>query len=129
MLAVEQRLLCIMNEIKNILSNNKKIIFARSLTLHIIKDSSKNYSYKWYKLNINNVKKAYQIHSFWYATLTIGWEMMRKIIYPILTILGIDRYIIPIERLPFKLQWNSIKTTTLPPNAFFENKSPIDDNE
>ena len=100
-----------------------------SLTLHIIKDSSKNYSYKWYKLNINNIKKAYQIHSFWYATLTIGWEMMRKIIYPILTILGIGRYITPIERLPFQLQWNSIKTTALSTDVFFKNKSSIYDNE
>ena len=51
---------------KQSLCNGAKKIknLNESLTIHIIKDSSKNYSYKWYKINIKNIKKAYQIHSF-----------------------------------------------------------------
>lgn len=90
----------------------KKIYNLReSLTLHLIKFTSSNYSYKWYQLNWKNIRRAYELHSFLYATLTIGWEIKRKIAYPILNILGLGRWINPIERIPFRIMGKQIKTT------------------
>lgn len=83
-----------------------------SLTLHIIKKNSQNYSYKWYNLNVINIKKAYQIHGFFYATLTLGWEIQRKIWYPILIFFGLKDLIGKIERIPFLLTGNVFKKTT-----------------
>lgn len=96
----------------NLCGWEKKIYNLReSLTLHLIKFTSSNYSYKWYQLNWKNIRRAYELHSFLYATLTIGWEIKRKIAYPILNILGLGRWINPIERIPFRIMGKQIKTT------------------
>ena len=96
----------------NLCQGNKKIYnLSESLTLHLIKSTSSNYSYKWYQLNWKNIRRTYELHSFIYATLTIGWEIKRKIGYPVLNILGLGRWINPIERIPFRLMGKKIKTT------------------
>lgn len=96
----------------NLCQGKKKIYnISESLTLHLIKSTSSNHSYRWHKLTRENIKRAYELHSFLYATLTIGWEIKRKIAYPILNILGIGKWINPIERIPFRLMGKQIKTT------------------
>lgn len=107
--------------LKNNLCHGEKLIYNldESLTLHLIKKWSSNYSYKWHRLNLVNIKQAYKLHSFAYATLTIGWEVMRKVTYPILQILWIGRWIDPIERIPFRIFGNQIKTKEW--NEWWEN--------
>jgi glycosyltransferase EpsE len=81
------------------------------LTLHLIKKTSGNYSYRWHQLNIPNIRRIYSLHWSLYATLTLGWEIMRKIVYPILNLLWLGRWINPIERIPFQIMGKEIKTT------------------
>lgn len=99
--------------LKNNLCHGEKKIYNldESLTLHLIKKWSTNYSYKWHKLNWVNIKRVYSLHSPLYASLTLGWEIKRKILYPIFQILWLGRWIDPIERIPFRVFWNKIKTT------------------
>jgi hypothetical protein len=99
--------------LKNNLCHGEKKICNLSdpLTLHIIKKTSGNYSYRWHRLTLENIQRAYRLHSFLYATLTIAWEIKRKISYPILNILGLGKWINPIERIPFRIMGKQIKTT------------------
>ncbi len=95
---------------KNLCKGEKKIYnLDEALTLHLIKSTSANYSYRWHRLTWENVKRAYELHSFLYATLTIGWEIKRKISYPILGLMWLGKWINPIERVPFILTGNTIK--------------------
>mgnify|MGYP002361573968 FL=1 len=94
----------------NLCNGEKKICnLDESLTTHIIKASSSNYSYRWYTLSFKNLKRAYEIHSIAYATLTTGWEIMRKLVYPALMKIQQDALITKIERIPFILFWNMIQ--------------------
>lgn len=96
----------------NLCDGEKKIYnLAESLTLHLVKSTSSNYSYRWHKLTYENICRAYKLHSFFYATLTIGWEIKRKISYPILNALKLGKWINPIERIPFRMMGKQIKTT------------------
>jgi glycosyltransferase involved in cell wall biosynthesis len=99
--------------LKRNLCHEEKVIYnlEESLTLHLIKKWSTNYSYKWYTLSSKNIKRAYDLHTFSYATLTLWWELMRKICYPIFQKLWCGKWIDPIERVPFRMFWNQIKTT------------------
>ena len=94
---------------KKILCKWEKKIYNlnESLTTHIIKASSSNYSYRWYTLSFKNLKRAYEIHSIAYATLTTGWEIMRKCLYPILVRFRKEAIITKIERIPFILFGNT----------------------
>lgn len=88
----------------NLCHGEKKIYnLQESLTLHLIKSTSANYSYRWHRLTWANIQRAYELHSPLYATLTIGWEMKRKLLYPILNVLKLGRWISPIERIPFRV--------------------------
>ena len=104
---------CDAYSVKKNLCHGEKLIhnLDESLTLHLVKKSSGNYSYKWYKLSWKNLKRAYELHSVSYATLTTGWEIMRKIVYPILNFCKLGNWVNPIERIPFRLFGNEIKTT------------------
>lgn len=82
-----------------------------SLTLHLIKKTSGNYSYRWHKLNLVNIQRVYTLHTFGYATLTILWEIMRKMLYPILNCFWLGKWINPIERIPFRIMGKQIQTT------------------
>jgi glycosyltransferase involved in cell wall biosynthesis len=99
--------------LKNNLCHGEKLIYNldESLTLHLIKKWSTNYSYKWHKLTWTNIRRVYALHSPLYATLTLSWEIKRKIAYPILQTLWLGDWIDPIERIPFRIFWNKIKTT------------------
>lgn len=95
---------------KKILCKGEKKIYNldESLTTHIIKASSSNYSYRWYTISFKNLKRAYEIHSIAYATLTTGWEIMRKCLYPILVRFHKEAIITKIERIPFILFGNTM---------------------
>lgn len=109
----ETEYMCDAWSLKNNLCHGEKIIYNidESLTLHVIKKWSTNYSYKWYKFNLKNIKRVYKLHTVSYASLTLWWELMRKLYYPILQKTWLGRWIDTIERIPFRLFWNTIKTT------------------
>lgn len=109
----ENEYFCDAYSLKKNLCHGEKLIhnLDESLTLHLIKKSSGNYSYKWYKLSWKNLKRAYELHSVSYATLTTLWEIMRKLAYPILNSCKLGNWINPVERIPFRLFGNKIKTT------------------
>ena len=72
----------------NLCHGEKKIANIREpLTLHLIKKTSRNYSYRWHQLNMANIKRVYKLHLPLYATFTLLWEIKRKVWYPILSIL------------------------------------------
>jgi hypothetical protein len=101
----ETEYMCDAYSLKINLCKGEKNIFnlSDSLTLHLIKSSNTNYSYRWHTLSLKNIERVYGLHTFSYATLTIGWEIMRKIIYPVLNIVKAGRWINAIERFPFRL--------------------------
>lgn len=107
----ETEYMCDALSLKYNLCNWKKIIanINESLTVHIIKKWSINYSYKWYKFNLINIKQIYKIHSFLYATMILLWEIKRKMLYPILQYIWLWRYIDLIELIPFKFLWKKIQ--------------------
>ena len=96
---------------KNNLCHGEKKIYNldESLTLHLIKSTSTNYSYRWHILSWGNIQRVYTLHPFPYATLTIGWELMRKILYPVLNFLKLDNFIGRIERIPFRIMGDKIQ--------------------
>lgn len=106
----ETEYMCDAWNLKNTLCHGEKGIanLDQDLTLHIIKKWSTNYSYKWYTFRWENIKRAYTLHNFGYATMTLGWEVMRKFLYPILHFLRLGNMISPIERLPFRILWNTV---------------------
>ncbi len=109
----ETEYMCDAWSLKNNLCHGEKLIYnlEESLTLHLIKKWSTNYSYRWHKLSWINIKRVYSLHSPLYATLTLGWEIKRKVVYPLLQAFWLGRWIDAIERMPFRLFGNQIKTT------------------
>jgi hypothetical protein len=109
----ETEYMCDAWSLKNNLCHGEKKIanLAESLTLHLIKKTSGNYSYRWHNLNMANIKRVYTLHPPLYATLTLLWEIQRKFWYPILNRLGLSNWINPIERIPFRMMGKQIKTT------------------
>lgn len=98
---------------ENLCGGEKKIYnLPEPLTLHLIKKWSGNYSYRWHRLTWTNIKRAYKLHPFGYATMTLAWEIIRKLLYPVLNFFGIGKYIGKIERIPFILTGNTIKQST-----------------
>lgn len=96
----------------NLCKWEKKIYnLDEALTLHLIKKTSGNYSYRWYSLTIKDIKQTFEIHSKKFAILITGWEIMRKMAYPILNAIKVGKWINPIERIPFRIFGNTIKTT------------------
>ncbi len=106
----ETEYMCDAYSLKNNLCNGEKKIYNldESLTLHLLKRTSGNYSYRWHKLTWTNIKRVYQLHSFIYASLTIAWELLRKVLYPVLNFLKLGIWINPIERFPFRIMGNKI---------------------
>lgn len=80
-----------------------------TLTLHVIKDGAKNFSYKRFRYTRSTFKTIFTLHPLWYGIFIIGWEMMRKVVYPIFRFVGKGKWIDTMERLPFVLLGNSIK--------------------
>ncbi len=80
-----------------------------TLTLHLVKASAKNYSYKWFIHSFTTIKTIFTLHPLWYGVFIIGRETMRKIVYPVLQYIGNAIWIDNIERFPFVLLWNKVK--------------------
>lgn len=99
---------------KKVLCHGEKIISTldETLTMHRVRDGAHNYSYKWYKLTFKNLTTVFGLHPAWYALSATVFELMRKIVYPVLHWLNVGRLIDKIERLPFKLQHYKIKKYT-----------------
>lgn len=97
--------------LKNKLCHGEKKIYNLdiSLTLHLIKKGSSNYSYRWHRLTWKNIQRVYSLHSFSYASLTLIWESLRKILYPLLQKMWYGKLIDPMERFPFRVLGNTIQ--------------------
>lgn len=100
---------------KKILCKGVKLLYNidETLTLHRVRDGAHNYSYKWYKLTFKNLKTAFSLHPVWYGVSATGFELMRKLIYPVLHLLKSGYLIDWIERVPFRLQGYKIKKYSL----------------
>lgn len=99
---------------KKILCKWEKLLYNidETLTMHRVRDWAYNYSYKRYKLTWKNLQTVFSLHPLWYAVFATLFELMRKIIYPILHFFKINSVIDKMERLPFKLQGYKIKKYT-----------------
>ncbi len=99
---------------KKILCKGEKLIhnIDETLTLHRVRDGANNYSYKWYKLTLENLSTVFSLHPVWYGVLATGFELMRKIVYPVLHRLTCGYMIDRIERVPFRLQGYEVKKYT-----------------
>ena len=89
---------------KNLIAN-----IDETLTVHRIKKWAENYSYKWFKYTKQNLKTIFELHPVWYWILCIGFETLRKLVYPLLHWIKKDSWIDSIERWPFRLQGMKIK--------------------
>lgn len=101
---------------KKVLCNWKKLIYNidETLTMHRVRDGAHNYSYKWYKLTWKNLQTVFSLHPLWYAAFATLFELVRKIIYPILHKTKTWYLIDKIEILPFLLQGFKIKKHSIP---------------
>ena len=84
---------------KNLIGN-----INETLTIHRIKKWAENYSYKWFNYTKKNIKTIFELHPVWYWIMCIGFETLRKLVYPILHWIKKDKWIDVIERVPFRLQ-------------------------
>jgi len=100
---------------KKTLCHGKKIIYNldETLTMHRVRAGASNYSYRRYKLTCQNLKTVFSLHIRWYAVFATLFELMRKIIYPVLHRLKASHLIDRIERLPFVLQRYKMKRYSL----------------
>lgn len=91
---------------KKILCKWHKLLYNldETLTMHRVRDWAYNYSYKRYKLTRKNLQTVFSLHVRWYAVFATLFELMRKIIYPVLHFFKIWYLIDRIERVPFRLQ-------------------------
>ena len=96
---------------KKILCKGEKLIYIldETLTMHRIRDGANNYSYKWYTLTFKNLKTVFSLHPIWYGVFATGFELMRKLVYPILHPLKLEFLIDRIERFPYRLQGYKVR--------------------
>lgn len=96
---------------KKMLCHGKKVLYNinETLTLHRVRDWAHNYSYKWYKFTWKNLQTVFGLHPLWYAVFATLFELVRKIVYPVLHWLKLGRWIDVIERVPFVLQGYTVK--------------------
>lgn len=100
---------------KKILCKGEKLIsnLDETLTMHRVRDGAHNYSYKWYRLTLQNLRTVFSLHPVWYGIFATGFELMRKIVYPILHRLKRGYMIDRIERVPFRLQGYKVRKYTI----------------
>jgi hypothetical protein len=79
------------------------------LTTHIIQANYSNASFSRFKINKSCIKRLFDVH-WWsiYTFCALGFELIRKAIYPILKRHKKFGTILKIEQFPFKLLWFKI---------------------
>ncbi len=99
---------------KNILTQSSNQIqeIEEALTFHRIRKGAENYSYRWFQFTQNTISQVYKTHAFRYATCVIGWECMRKVVYPFLSLIGRQDSIDSLERIPFWLMGKKAQKST-----------------
>lgn len=104
---------------KKVLCKWKKLLgnVNELLTVHRVKKGADNYTYKWFKLTKKNLDTLFSIYSpIWWVCVLL-FEIMRKILYPILHYYKIWRHIDKIERIPFVLRWYIIENFSINENT------------
>lgn len=88
----------------------KRIInIDKTLTLHLVKAWATNYSYKWFTYTFATLRSVFFLHPLWYGVCVLGWETLRKILYPLFVIFGLWSLIDKCERVSFVILGNKIK--------------------
>lgn len=90
---------------KMVLCNWEKYIYNidETLTFHQIKNGASNLSYKWFRYSWVTIHTIFILHPIWYSICVIGWETMRKLVYPVLQWIGRWNWIDILERKPFEI--------------------------
>jgi len=97
---------------KFILCKWKNLIFniKESLTFHLIKDHFNNLTYSWFKLNIRNIKRLFDVHGMtFYAFLAFWYEVFRYFIIRIKIAILFPNFFKFFDRLPYKIIWDWFK--------------------
>ena len=96
---------------KKVLCKGKNLIgnLDETLTSHRIKPWAENYSYKRFKFTRENLNTIFYLHPVWYGIGVVGFEILRKLMYPILHRIKREGWIDKIERWPFRLEGMKIK--------------------
>lgn len=96
---------------KMILCKWKNLIHTidATFTLHRIKPSASNYSYKRFTYASATLRTVFALHVWRYAAASIGRETLRKCVYPVLQRVGRGHRIDTLERIPFQLQGYQIE--------------------
>lgn len=97
---------------KFILCNWKDLIYniKEPLTFHLIKDNFNNLTYTWFKLNLKNIKRLFQIH--WisiYSFLALWYEILRYLIIRNKIAKIFPKFFKLFDRLPYKIVWDWFK--------------------
>ena len=79
-----------------------------TLTFHLIRSGATNLSYKRFTYSRATFCVIFQLHPVWYGICIIGWESLRKILYPLFHLIGKGKWIDVMERKPFELLGNKI---------------------
>jgi hypothetical protein len=97
---------------KKVLCKGEKKLIANldeTLTFHRICAGAKNYSYSWFKFTRKNIQTLFYLHPLWYACFVLVWEIMRKVVYPVLLQMKQEKWIDTTERLPFVLMGKKVE--------------------
>lgn len=108
---------------KNNLCKNKKLIYniKKPLTLHIIKWWYSNFTYSWFKFNLQYIKRIFDLHNFsFYSFFVLFYEIFRKLLLIFLKIFKNEKIFIFFDRLPYKLTWNKIQKISETNNSYIK---------
>ena len=96
---------------KYVLCNWNKLIWNIDdiLTIHRVKKWASNYTYKRFNFNKETISTIFTLHPFFYWGCVVMFELMRKLIYPVLHKTKKTSIIDIIERMPFVLMGYKIK--------------------
>lgn len=96
---------------KTVLCKWEKLIYTinETLTLHLVKDGARNFSYKWFRYSRSTIRTIFTLHPVWYGICIFGFETCRKVFYPLLRLIGKGQWIDAIERLPFVILGRKIE--------------------
>ncbi len=96
---------------KTVLCKWEKVIYNinETLTLHLVKDGARNFSYKWFSYSRMTIRTIFTLHPVRYGICILWFETCRKIWYPVLRLIGKGKWIDTIERVPFVILGRKIE--------------------